>query len=103
MKDWNELMDERGDPRHEPMKPQVVGARARTSCLARRRHHRRDCGTVTTWAARYLRDPRRHDVLRAPGSLATMANGLPYAIAAAVAYPGRQVVGAVRRRRASRC
>ena len=26
------------------------------------------------------------------GSLATMANGLPYSIGAAVAYPGRQVV-----------
>ncbi len=25
------------------------------------------------------------------GSLATMANGLPYSIGAAVAYPGRQV------------
>ena len=27
-----------------------------------------------------------------PGTLATMANGLPYSIGAAVAYPGRQVV-----------
>jgi pyruvate dehydrogenase (quinone) len=30
----------------------------------------------------------------ASGSLATMANALPYAIAAAIAYPGRQVVAA---------
>jgi pyruvate dehydrogenase (quinone) len=31
----------------------------------------------------------------ASGSLATMANGLPYAIAAALAYPGRQVVALI--------
>jgi pyruvate dehydrogenase (quinone) len=49
---------------------------------------------VTTWAARHLKI-RGTMLFSASGSLATMANGLPYAIAAAVAYPGRQVVAVV--------
>src|SRR5258706_206694 len=35
---------------------------------------------------------RRADRTALSGTLASMANGLPYSIAAAVAYPGRQVV-----------
>jgi pyruvate dehydrogenase (quinone) len=49
---------------------------------------------VTTWAARHLQI-RGGMCFSASGLLATMANGLPYAIAAAVAYPGRQVVALV--------
>jgi pyruvate dehydrogenase (quinone) len=53
-----------------------------------------DCGTVTTWAARYLQI--RGDMkFTVSGILATMAEGLPYAIAGAVAYPNRQVVAIV--------
>ena len=50
-----------------------------------------DSGTITTWAARYIeiRDDMQFSL---SGSLATMANGLPYSIGAAVAYPDRQVV-----------
>ena len=50
-----------------------------------------DSGTITTWAARYIqiRDQMQFSV---SGTLASMANGLPYSIAAAVAYPERQVV-----------
>ena len=53
-----------------------------------------DCGTVTTWAARHIqmRDQMRFSV---SGLLATMAEGLPYAIGAAAGYPGRQVVAVV--------
>jgi pyruvate dehydrogenase (quinone) len=50
-----------------------------------------DTGTVTTWAARYLQ--MRGDMMfSASGTLATMANGLPYSIGAAIAHPGRQVI-----------
>ncbi|HKB48702.1 MAG TPA: thiamine pyrophosphate-dependent enzyme, partial [Ktedonobacterales bacterium] len=53
-----------------------------------------DCGTVTTWAARYLLVRGRMQ-FTVSGILATMAEGLPYAIAAAVAYPDRPVVAIV--------
>src|SRR3569623_1256714 len=50
-----------------------------------------DCGTIATWAARYI-DMRHNMQFSLSGARATMANGLPYSIGAAVAYPGRQVV-----------
>ncbi len=53
-----------------------------------------DSGTITTWAARYLQI-RNGMQFTCSGNLATMACGLPYAIAAAVAYPERQVVAFV--------
>ena len=93
MRDWNELMDNRETRDTVPMKPQVA-ARALDRCLGEDTIIAADCGTVTTWAARHLR-VRENTLFSASGSLATMANGLPYAIAAAVAYPGRQVVAAV--------
>ncbi len=37
----------------------------------------------------------RDELIMLSGNLATMANGLPYSIGAAVAYPGRQVVAIV--------
>jgi len=53
-----------------------------------------DSGTIATWAARHwtIRDSREFYL---SGNLATMAPGLPYAIAAQHAYPGRQVIGFV--------
>jgi pyruvate dehydrogenase (quinone)/pyruvate oxidase len=50
-----------------------------------------DSGTITTWAARYL-NIRGDMKFSCSGNLATMACGLPYAVAAAVAYPDRQVI-----------
>ena len=93
MRDWNELMENRETRDTMPMKPQVA-ARALDRCLADDAIIAADCGTVTTWAARHLRI-RERTLFTASGTLATMANGLPYAIAAALAYPGRQVVAAV--------
>ena len=49
-----------------------------------------DSGTITTWWARYV-PARRGQLHSCSGNLATMACGLPYAIAAAVAYPDRPV------------
>jgi pyruvate dehydrogenase (quinone) len=50
-----------------------------------------DSGTVATWAARYwtIRGGREFYL---SGNLATMAPGLPYAIAMQHAYPDRQVI-----------
>src|SRR5207245_1790652 len=51
-------------------------------------------GTITPWVSRYV-DMRRGQLFSCSGNLASMAPGLPYAIAAQVAYPGRQSVAIV--------
>jgi pyruvate dehydrogenase (quinone)/pyruvate oxidase len=53
-----------------------------------------DSGTIATWAARNftIRGNRKFYL---SGNLATMAPGLPYAIAAQIAYPGRQSIAFV--------
>jgi pyruvate dehydrogenase (quinone)/pyruvate oxidase len=53
-----------------------------------------DSGTIATWAARHwtIRGGREFYL---SGTLATMAPGLPYANALALAYPGRQVIAYV--------
>ena len=90
MKQWNELMEERGTRADSPLKPQVV-ARQLNPLLADDAIICCDTGTVTTWAARHIKI--KGDMqFSASGTLATMANGLPYSIGAAIAYPGRQVV-----------
>jgi pyruvate dehydrogenase (quinone)/pyruvate oxidase len=53
-----------------------------------------DSGTVATWFARQM-PVRRGQMYSLSGTLATMANGLPYTIAAQVAYPDRQCVAFV--------
>ncbi|MFG1424913.1 thiamine pyrophosphate-dependent enzyme [Roseixanthobacter glucoisosaccharinicivorans] len=90
MRDWNALMQERGTRRDMPMKPQVV-AHELNALLRDDVIVATDSGTITTWAARHLR--MRGDMkFSCSGNLASMACGLPYAIAAATAYPDRQVV-----------
>jgi pyruvate dehydrogenase (quinone)/pyruvate oxidase len=53
-----------------------------------------DSGTVATWWARHIR-VKRGQMYSLSGTLASMANGLPYAIAAQIAHPERQVVAFV--------
>ncbi|HET6385171.1 MAG TPA: thiamine pyrophosphate-dependent enzyme [Armatimonadota bacterium] len=90
VKSWNKLMDERGTRTDMPMKPQVVTWNL-NKLLDDDAIISSDSGTIATWAARYIQ--MRGDMqFSLSGSLATMANGLPYSIGAAVAYPGRQVV-----------
>jgi pyruvate dehydrogenase (quinone) len=93
MKEWNELMEERGSRRDKPMKPQVV-AHELNKLLADDAIVATDSGTITTWIARHL-VMRGSMMFSCSGNLATMACGLPYAVAAAVAYPGRQVIAFV--------
>ncbi len=93
MNDWNELMDVRGSRMDSPMKPQVVVHRL-NRFLDDDAIIVSDTGTVTTWAARHIK-LRKNMQFSASGTLATMANGLPYAIGAAVAFPDRQVVALV--------
>jgi pyruvate dehydrogenase (quinone) len=87
------VMEEQGTRPDTPMKPQVVAWElgkqlendAITTC---------DSGTITTWWARQIRS-KKGQMHSLSGNLATMAPGLPYAIAAQVAYPERQVVAFV--------
>jgi pyruvate dehydrogenase (quinone) len=90
MRDWNHLMENRGTRNDIPMKPQVA-AHNLNKFLADDAIIACDCGTVTTWAARHL-EMRGDMKFMVSGLLATMACGLPYAVAAATAYPDRQVV-----------
>src|SRR5437764_9871643 len=90
MESWNQLMEERGTRTDMPMKPQVVTYHL-NKLLDRDAIVSSDSGTIATWSARYI-DMRDEMQFSLSGSLATMANGLPYSIGAAVAYPDRQVV-----------
>jgi pyruvate dehydrogenase (quinone) len=93
MGDWRRLMDERGSRRDKPMKPQFL-ARELGLRLSRDAIVACDSGTITTWWARDI-PARRGQMHAVSGNLATMACGLPYAIAAQIAYPDRQVVAFV--------
>jgi pyruvate dehydrogenase (quinone) len=89
-KDWWALMEERGTRQDIPMKPQVVawelGKRLRNDAIVSC-----DSGTITTWWARQI-PAKRGQMHSLSGMLASMANGLPYTIAAQIAYPERQCV-----------
>ncbi len=90
MKSWNQLMEVRGTRKETPMKPQVVTWNL-NKLLDDDAIVSSDSGTIATWSARYI-EMRGDMKFSLSGSLATMANGLPYSIGAAVAFPGRQVV-----------
>jgi pyruvate dehydrogenase (quinone)/pyruvate oxidase len=93
MKDWNKRMDQQAAVTARPMKPQRLAAElgkrlpadAIVNC---------DSGTVATWWARHIR-AQRGQMHTVSGNLATMACGLPYTIAAQIAYPDRLCVGFV--------
>lgn len=93
MKRWWEIMEERGTRADRPMKPQVVawelGKRLRDNAIVSC-----DSGTIATWWARQIK-AKRGQKFSLSGTLATMANGLPYTIAAQVAYPDRQCIAFV--------
>jgi pyruvate dehydrogenase (quinone)/pyruvate oxidase len=93
MRAWDDLMRERAERRDTPMKPQVIahelGRRLTTDAIVAC-----DSGTITTWWARHI-PARRGQMHSVSGNLASMACGLPYAIAAQIAYPQRQVVAFV--------
>ena len=93
MREWWTLIEERGTRQDMPMKPQVVawelGKRLTNTAIVSS-----DSGTIATWFARQL-PVKRGQMYSLSGTLATMANGLPYTIAAQVAYPDRQCIAFV--------
>jgi len=93
MTKWRELLRTRQQRDDVQLKPQVVAA-ALDELLADDAIISTDSGTITTWVARHIQI-RRGQLFSCSGNLATMAPGLPYAIAAAVAHPNRQSVAFV--------
>ena len=93
MAEWWKLMKERGTRTETPMKPEVVSENL-DQLLTDDAIISTDSGTITTWAARHIRI-RENQRFSLSGNLATMANGLPYSIAAQVAFPKRQCVAFV--------
>ncbi len=93
MRDWNKLMQDRASVKDKPMRPQVVahelGKRLPSNAIVTS-----DSGTITTWWARHV-PAKRGQMHSCSGNLATMACGLPYAIAAAAAHPDRPVYAIV--------
>ena len=93
MEDWRKVMKERASRRDAPMKPQVI-AHELGQRLANNAIVSCDSGTITTWWARHIpvKAGQMHSV---SGNLASMACGLPYTLAAQIAYPNRQCVAFV--------
>jgi pyruvate dehydrogenase (quinone)/pyruvate oxidase len=92
-REWLERLHARAQRDDVPLKPQVV-AEAFGELIADNAIISVDTGTVTSWAAQYIQ-VKRGQSFSCSGTLASMANGLPYAIAAAIAHPERQSVAFV--------
>ena len=93
MKNWNKLMEEKSTRTDKPIKPQVV-AKAISDEIEDNAIISVDCGTNTSWAARYI-NIRKGMKFSLSGTLSSMGNGLPYAIAAQIAFPERQSIAFV--------
>ncbi|HLE34723.1 MAG TPA: thiamine pyrophosphate-dependent enzyme [Nitrososphaerales archaeon] len=93
MKKWRSLLNERSSRTDKPIKPQVIAV-AINEELEDNAIISVDSGTNTIWAAQYI-DIRKGMKFSLSGTLATMACGLPYAIAAQIAFPDRQSVAFV--------
>jgi pyruvate dehydrogenase (quinone)/pyruvate oxidase len=93
MDEWRTAMLTQETRTDKPMKPQVVvaelGKRLSANAIVSS-----DSGTNTTWFARHI-PVRRGQMYSCSGTLASMAGGLPYTIAAQVAFPERQCVAVV--------
>lgn len=92
MKKWHSLMNS-SDPLATPIKPQLI-AIAVSEELKDNAIISVDSGTNTIWAARHI-NIKKGMKFSLSGTLSTMACGLPYAIAAQIAFPDRQSVAFV--------
>jgi pyruvate dehydrogenase (quinone) len=91
--EWLISLEEGADRPGQPLKPQRV-VRDLDLRLADNAIIVTDCGHNTGLAAQYVM-MREHQLFGVSGTLACMGAGVPYAIAAALAFPGRQVVAVV--------
>jgi thiamine pyrophosphate-dependent acetolactate synthase large subunit-like protein len=87
---WRSRMHELEDQTRDPIQPQylmrVVDRHAAADAILAS-----DSGVVATWTARHFDVRGRRDYLLS-ANLATIAAGLPYAIAAQWAHPGRRCI-----------
>jgi pyruvate dehydrogenase (quinone) len=90
---WNELLEGRARVEADPLNPQLVfrelSARLPERCILCA-----DSGSAANWFARDL-TLRRGMLASLSGNLATMAPGVPYAIAAKFAHPDRVAIALV--------
>jgi pyruvate dehydrogenase (quinone) len=93
MRKWRSLLAEQGSRKDRPIKPQFV-ATSLSEELDDDAMISVDSGTITSWAARYI-NIKRGMLFSLSGTLASMGCGLPYAIAAQIAFPKRQSVAFV--------
>ncbi len=93
MRKWRSLLEEQGSRKDSPIKPQFV-ATILSNELEDDAIISVDSGTITSWAARYI-NIKRGMLFSLSGTLASMGCGLPYAIAAQIAFPKRQSVAFV--------
>lgn len=93
MQNWFGLLRERSTRNDKPIKPQVIAA-AVSEQLEDNAIISVDCGTNTSWAAQHIMI-KKGMKFSLSGTLASMACGLPYAIAAQVAHPDRQCIAFV--------
>ncbi|RKR03451.1 pyruvate dehydrogenase (quinone) [Kushneria sinocarnis] len=90
---WWEVLEERAMADADPVNPQRVfwelSPKLPDNCILTS-----DSGSAANWYARDLK-LRRGMMASLSGGLATMGNGVPYAIAAKFAYPDRPVIALV--------
>jgi len=91
--EWLEALEAGADRPGTPMKPQRV-VRDLNRRLPPNAVVTTDCGHNTGLTAQYVQIGE-HQAFGVSGTLACMGAGLPYAIAAALAFPGRPVVAIV--------
>jgi pyruvate dehydrogenase (quinone)/pyruvate oxidase len=92
-RDWKQEMAALESPDRDPIAPQYL-ARQLDLVAADDAILTCDSGTIATWAARHWQI-RGNREFYLSGNLATMAPGLPYALAIQHAYPDRQVIAYV--------
>ncbi len=87
---WWEILDARAHDSADPINPQLLfhelSSRLPDDCMLSA-----DSGSATNWWARHLK-MRRGMKAALSGTLATMCPGLPYALAAKMAYPDRTAI-----------
>jgi pyruvate dehydrogenase (quinone) len=87
MVSWRRRLEELEDQTRDPIQPQYL-MRVIDRCAAADAILASDSGTVATWTARHF-DVRGGRQYLLSANLATIAAGVPYAIAAQWAHPGR--------------
>jgi pyruvate dehydrogenase (quinone) len=93
MRRWREMMTESEEHAERPLKPETV-VRAFGLRLPNDAVLTTDSGQNTELAARHI-DLGAGNAFGVSGALASMACGLPYAIAAGIAFPGRPICAVV--------